>query len=209
MEDRLKSVRRAQKKNRFGNSGSEIYLEDKADSTYKYYAVQFHQNVFVEGDPSKDCTEYPNTHFESYAECDSDFVEKFLERNFPKGFLPVWATEDLANVTELMYLNGKVSQMQLTALMDLVAGTALPDCRPPCKSTEIKTVFVDEKNVAGDKSKIDIAFSNFVSIKRTDFPKFKLASFVSILGGSMGFWLGLGVVQILELLILVCRGKVE
>ena len=98
MEDRRKSVRRAKKKNKFGNSGSEIFLEDKADSLYKYYAVQFHQTIFVEEDPSKECTEYPNNDYKSYAECDADFVQKFLKLSVPAGFLPVWATEDLADV---------------------------------------------------------------------------------------------------------------
>ena len=36
---------------------------------------------------------------------------------------------------------------------------------------------------------------------RTDFLKFYLSTFLSDLGGSMGLWLGLGMVQAVELLV--------
>ena len=201
VEDRLKSVKRAQKLNKFGHSGPAFKLEDTNTSINKYYALQFHQNIFLEMDQSRACVDYPSLHFESYDECDNKFVNKFLENNFPKDFLPIWATDDIANVTKLIKLDGKVSGKQMRAYKDLIKGTTQSDCRQPCKSTDIKAVFVEEKTVGGDESKIDIIFSNIVSISRTKYPKFNLVTFVSALGGSMGFWLGLGVDQILDLVI--------
>jgi hypothetical protein len=46
-----------------------------------------------------------------------------------------------------------------------------------------------------------LTLSSKVLVTRTDFPEFRLASFLSEVGGSMGLWLGLGMVQALELVI--------
>ena len=46
---------------------------------------------------------------------------------------------------------------------------------------------------------IDLTFSSKVFVTETDFAKFTISSFLSEVGGSMGLWLGLGVVQVLEL----------
>ena len=66
-------------------------------------------------------------------------------------------------------------------------------------STKIKTVFVDKKSSEVRKrSKIDILFSNNVKVTVNDFAKFNHWEFLSEIGGSLGLWLGLGVVQMLE-----------
>ena len=48
---------------------------------------------------------------------------------------------------------------------------------------------------------IDLTFSNTMKVTTTDFLPFHLSTLLSDLGGSMGLWLGLGVVQAGQLLI--------
>ena len=195
IEDRLLSVSRDFKYNKFGNSGPKINLP-KLDSVYRYFAVKFHQNMFVENDPGKRCNNY-NTN--SYDDCDADFIKTILEKNYPAGFLPVWASEDSLDVTKYIFSSNKSFE---AAYADIISGDAGSNCPIPCTSTDVKTVFLDEKIKSDNPySKIDIAFSDMVTITSSDFPKFNPAGFLSSLGGSMGLWLGLGVVQTIELLV--------
>ena len=158
---------------------------------YKYYAVKFHQKIFVEDDPTNLCKTYPNDMFKSYEDCDADFINRVLET--------VWATNDLAKVTQKWIIDDDFTN-KVIPYTDLVLGTAVNDCPLPCTTTQITAVFLDEKTEKNSKySKIDIAFSDTVTVTKNVFPKFNPAEFLSELGGSMGFWLGLGVVQTLEL----------
>ena len=202
IEDRLKSLPRAFKHNKFGNSGPRMELQNLTKNTFCYYAVQFSQNVFVENDPGKKCKNYINT---KYSNCDDEFIQKVLDKNYPPGFLPIWATNDTSKVTTSIVGNKNTFD---DAYAEIVSGTAESECPLPCLSTDITSVFLDEKYDSIKKSRIDITFSNKVAITVTYFPKFSIASFMSELGGSMGMWLGLGVVQTMEKMVsLVCRIK--
>ena len=55
-------------------------------------------------------------------------------------------------------------------------------------------------------SRVDIAFFDKVDMTIRDFPPFNLSSFLASLGGTLGLWLGLGILQILDsILIKVCK----
>ena len=49
-------------------------------------------------------------------------------------------------------------------------------------------------------SVIDITFASKVQVTTTNFLEFHLSTFLSEFGGSLGLWLGLGVAQILQLI---------
>ena len=128
-----------------------------------------------------------------------------MDKNYPPGFLPIWATNDTSKVTTSIVGNKNTFDH---AYAEIVTGTAESECPLPCLSTDVTSVFLDEKYDSIKKSRIDITFSNKVVITVTYFPRFSIASFMSELGGSMGMWLGLGVVQTMEkMLSLVCRIK--
>ena len=198
LEDRQQSLSRAFKYNKFKNSGSRMNLKNLTKNKFNYYAVAFHQNIFVENDPARKCKEYQK---ESYDDCDSKFIAGVLEKNYPPGFLPIWATNDLTKVTKMIYgQNYSFSN----AFTKIITGSAVSDCPLPCTTTEIKSVFLDtkfEKNMDMEYSRIDIEFSDKVTVTMTDFPKFNPAVFLSALGGSMGFWLGWGMVQTFEMMV--------
>ena len=93
----------------------------------------------------------------------------------------------------------------------MVAGISVSDCPLPCTTTQTEP--------KGKGTRIDITFSSKVKITTTDFVKPTLSSFLSEVrlkymkvvtkakrklpqvGGSMGLWLGLGAVQVFQLLV--------
>ena len=112
--------------------------------------------------------------------------------------MPIWATDDMNKVTK--YLVDKDKNISKSVWFDdAISGNIISTCLQPCKSTKITTVLVDKKDELRNQSKIDIIFSNTVKQSVNDFPEFNFGQFLSSLGGSMGLWLGLGVVQSLEI----------
>ena len=195
LEDRLYSLSRSFKYNKFGNSGPKMELMNLSRSMFRYYSVQLSQNVFTEEDPGKKCKHYIET---SYNDCDEQFIKKMLRENYPPGFMPVWATSNLSSVTT--FITGNKNNFSKN-YKNIILGTLESDCPPPCTYTNIISVFQDEKKENFTTSRIDITFSNKVSVVLSDFPKFNIAMFLSSCGGSMGMWLGVGVVQTVEMVV--------
>ena len=195
MEDRLYSVSRAYKYNKFRNLGSRMDLPKSSKNMIRYYVVKFNQKKLTENDPGKKCKNYITT---SFNDCDDQFIKDVLKRKAPAGFMPVWATDNLASVTTSM-----VADIcdPCPTYSDLISGIAESSCPPPCTSTEITSIFLDEKCESVNYSRIDITISDSVSFTVTDFPSFNPALFLSVFGGSMGMWLGLGVAQTIEMVL--------
>ena len=84
---------------------------------------------------------------------------------------------------------------------DLFEGTQLSDCPLPCTTTHTETNYLHETPDPRNFSSLFLTFSSKVMVTRTDFLNFSLSSFLSEVGGSMGLWLGLGMVQTMELVI--------
>jgi hypothetical protein len=158
----------------------------------KSYIVNLKKNVFVEEDPSKNCQDYPNADFETYGECDDHFMKEYVATSSP-GLVPIWLTEDLDNVTTLDIID---YQYDYDNLYD---GTKLSDCPLPCTTISTKTSLLSDYITGDGSTTIDITFSSTVQVTTTDFVQLNLSTFLSDVGGSVGLWLGLGVVQALQL----------
>ena len=74
-------------------------------------------------------------------------------------------------------------------------------CPLPCTETLVKTVFMNEFYKSSNQrnvSRIDIVFYHKVDMTIRDFPTFNFASFLASLGGTLGLWLGLGILQLID-----------
>ena len=82
-------------------------------------------------------------------------------------------------------------------------------CPVPCTETLIKTVYLNDFHKTSNVmnvSRVDIAFFNKVDTYITDFPSFHFSTFLASLGGTLGLWMGLGILQILDSVITtVCK----
>ena len=170
-----------------------MYFYKKISS--RYFATELEQNIFLEEDPKSKCRVYNSV--KTYDECDRKFIKNMLQRHYPPTFTPVWATDNMSEVTKLWVAN---SSSYPKLMEQLVVGTRMSNCPDPCTSTKIKTVYLDEKmyDREGVSSRIDITFSDNVDTYINDFPKFHFSSFLAEIGGAIGLWLGLGVIQIME-----------
>ena len=61
-------------------------------------------------------------------------------------------------LTLLMNLDGKISGLERRNYGDIIEGINQSDCPLTCKSTEITTLFVNDKIVGRNQSKIDVFF---------------------------------------------------
>ena len=79
--------------------------------------VDINQRVFVEEDSTNSCKNYPNQEYASYQECDNKFV-----RNMLHGLIPVWLTENFAEVTTeaIENENVKYGKLHWTLLKEFV-----------------------------------------------------------------------------------------
>ena len=64
------------------------------DVNYRSYNLDLRQDVFVEKDPTKNCTVYPNSEYDSYDKCDQAYVQAI----FP-GIVPIWNTDTVSKTT--------------------------------------------------------------------------------------------------------------
>ena len=81
---------------------------------------------------------------------------------------------------------------------DLLDGSQISDCPLPCTTTSVESRILTETSYE-NISKIDLTFSPTIIVTTTSFLKFIFAKFLSDLGGCLGLWLGLSMVQLVDM----------
>ena len=98
------------------------------DKNYRSYNLDLRQDVFVEKDPTKNCTVYPNSEHESYDKCDQAYVQAM----FP-GILPIWNTDDISKATR----KSSIMEEKKDKYTLLAEGLEESPCKLPCTSTKV------------------------------------------------------------------------
>ena len=96
------ATRRILDENQFYSSGDRMILtnDDLKSGVYSNYIVKIKKFVNVEEDPGKICRNYPNDDFQSFEDCDSNFMRKRVKEISPnRDLIPPWLTNDLDKVT--------------------------------------------------------------------------------------------------------------
>ena len=198
IEDKARSLTRSYRHNFLSRPGSTIELKSLKRGSVKDVMLMMEQEMFEEEDEDNPCKNYPNEDYESFEDCDNTFVHDFLEYKFPVQFMPIWATDNTSQVTLLEAL--KTNGLELLDYKKIISGRTPNNCLRPCLVTSIKTINLGVTSNKRNMSRILIDFPNEVPLTKFEFPKFSLVPFLSEVGGSMGLWLGLGVVQLFQAL---------
>ena len=166
---------------------------DKKES--KVYSIQFAKNIFVEEDVSKNCKTYPNIEYNSYKSCEDLFIQNFY-KSF--GHLnPIWAPEPSRNISGPTFIPHLTNDAK-SSLFNIVSGLTPSECCQPCTTVRVSSKLMSSTKTFDAYNWIDLVPSPSMMITKTDFVSPSLATILADYGGSMGLWLGLGVVQLFQ-----------
>ena len=193
IEDEKRVCSRTVKDNLLSYTGPAIDHHNLGNPTLKKFMIQFSQNRYSKKDKSKKCEVYPTDMFSTYNDCDENFILNTMRKYYK--FIPVWATNDIKNVTKYAIYEEEDGISRPVNYDDLYDGTKVSPCTLPCTSTQISGAYISAREVSTNHTTFDLTFAQIVTIVNSDFPKFDWTKFFSDLGGSMGLWLGLGMVQ--------------
>ena len=73
---------------------------------YSYTFHNYSQEEYSPEDPANPCVNYPTEEYESYADCDDQFVRKSL----PPGLKPFWTVDNISEATDTFYLENKLRE---------------------------------------------------------------------------------------------------
>ena len=197
IEDRLSALERDNPEAKRGFSGPMI--EQKLNQKeYTKHIVEFSQNVFVEEDPSVQCKNYPSEEFDTFDDCDKEEMQSWVIDKY--NFLPFFMAKEESNATagpvEVDFNCHEFAAPQAYAHYN---GYIKSNCPRPCTQTQIKlNKLLTEK---WPHPSVELMFSDKVMVTYNYYPEFSLVEALASLGGSLGLWLGLGVLQLLQLLL--------
>ena len=197
LEDKQISCSRTIIYTRLTHSGANIGLDDLGNTVIRRYVVKINENIRLEENPQAKCRNYPNKDYETYNDCDEDFVFKIFQKYF--GFLPIWATSNKSLVAEnANIINFDAFGEGEINYYDLKDGD-ISNCILPCRSSSLTCAFLTEFASTKNSSTINIAFDPRAVLIKELSPAVDWTGLLADLGGCMGVWLGLGAVQILQL----------
>ena len=78
-------------------NGPDIKNPDLSVKRFFKAIIRISQNIFVEKDKSKKCQNYPNSKFDSYRDCDEQFVYREVKNKY--NVVPFWTAYDFNEVT--------------------------------------------------------------------------------------------------------------
>ena len=68
--------------------------------------------------------------------------------------------------------------------------------------TRVRGTEISEKMTAANCSHLTITFNTLVTLQKSSFPPWTWSTYLAVLGGTAGLWLGVGIMQLIEIL---CR----
>lgn len=153
---------------------------------------------------------YPNEEYESYADCDDEFVR----RSLPPGLQPFWTVDNISEATNTYSINTEDYEDGLgisilyantnSIIIDshyvsvfLFTGQLVSDCLLPCVRTSADVQELTTSNFNGS-SVFGLSFNDKVRVRMTTMDRFYFMDSLNFFGSNLGLWPGMGLYQILE-----------
>ena len=159
-------------------------------------ALRVSQSKYTEKDESNPCAEYPNEKFKSFRDCD----EKFIYHNMKTkhNLVPFWATENISEVSDNRMIKEEDVANLNRLLNSFMDGRVGSPCPKPCLETKLAGMMTTERYWKKTHSSFFLTLDQTVTITETRFPQLDVAKLFAELGGTLGLWLGLGVIQMIS-----------
>ena len=206
--DQQKQTKRHYMFSKLNYQGVSIWLEDFNEPKSKTYMVSFKQDVFLEEDKNQHCVIYPTEHFESFEDCDQNYMADLLKNEI---LLPAWATpEDLSKATNISKGEGLNYKIWKFFFGDIPS-----PCIDPCTVTSVQSFYTfteyHSANVEGWSGlpSLVIDLNPEVVVTSHVFPRYGLDLFLSDLGSCSGLWLGLSVTQAVETAVMALLANIR
>ena len=158
--------------------------------------VEFDQEIYTEEDTNRNCANYPKG---GYKECDKNSIRKSLDDLGLKNMTPIWATDNMDEVTKHLVL--EISAETTELISQIFSGIQKPNCQDPCISTATYTKLINSNKQADNSTWLQILIPEYIQIKKTEMVQFNCLTTLMFLGANMGLWLGMGVVQFMEVFV--------
>ena len=98
IEDKTKHLsKRTLKSNMLSYMGPQIQIDDLKNSFIIKTMISLQQFINSEEDASNKCRVYPNEKYQSYQECDEEFVYNKIKEKY--DVVPFWSTNNMSEVT--------------------------------------------------------------------------------------------------------------
>ena len=100
IEDQKKTLRKRGLRSQINDyDGIPIEIDDLSSGITKKFFLTFSQRINLDTEEGIDCINYPGEEFQSYQDCDEDFVYNKMKNEFK--IMPFWAAKSLDEVTNL------------------------------------------------------------------------------------------------------------
>lgn len=93
-----------------------------------------------------------------------------------------------------------MEQEKPISMVDYFTGIKNSDCFKPCMSTKVSGVITSNQFFSKNFTFVNLAFDSVVKVEEYFYPQFSIVEFLSSIGGSLGLWLGVGVLQITNMI---------
>ena len=182
-------------------SGNNIEMTEKKEDEARVYSVSFTKNIFMEKDLTKNCKNYPNKNFQTYNDCDAAFIHNFY--NSIGQLNPIWVQDLSRNISSSTFIPNLTKDN--AQVSNVVTGVTSSKCPLPCSTTRVSSRLLSAYSTGSAYNWIDLVPVSSVLVTTTDFVKPNLSKLLSEYGGSMGLWLGLGVVQLFQICFFIIK----
>ena len=138
---------------------------------------------------------YPNARYPTFEACNSEHLADLLQL---ESLRPSWATpEDLSLATDLSTNSPGLSP----ATIRYIQGVSPSPCLEPCTQTSVTLVYSDTQMLkwyGTTYPTISIQYNPSVEVTTHFFSEFQVLVVFQDLGISLGLWLGVGAIQVME-----------
>ena len=141
--DQQKQTKRHYMFSKLSYQGVSIWLEDFTEPKSKTYMVSFKQDIFLEEDKNQNCVVYPTENFDSFEDCDQDYLADLLKN---ETLYPAWATpEDLSKATNISKGDGFSYK-----IWKFFYGDIPSPCIDPCTITSVQSFYTFTEHHTGN-----------------------------------------------------------